>query len=113
MGAQEIRRNNPVVVGEKVQKIWTVLVCSQREKKKHKLGKWLYYNYINDIQKQKYIWKKKDKKETKKEKTHTFTHKQTNTRKVHTYTHTHRTHWIKSKRKMEERNNNNNSKKSR
>lgn len=24
MGAQEIRRNNPVVVGEKVQKIWTI-----------------------------------------------------------------------------------------
>lgn len=23
MGAQEIRRNNPVVVGEKIQKIWT------------------------------------------------------------------------------------------
>lgn len=24
-GAQEIRRNNPVVVGEKIQKIWTLV----------------------------------------------------------------------------------------
>lgn len=26
-GAQEIRRNNPVVVGEKIQKIWILILC--------------------------------------------------------------------------------------
>lgn len=52
MGAQEIRRNNPVVVGEKIQKIWTPpLKCPHSTQwldtlwMWHSVKKWVFLSY--------------------------------------------------------------------